>query len=104
MVNEGLNDQVENAMVIYEKILEHHYDNSTPQEAELKELIHFFEQSHESYKAAYVDGDKFDSYITVHQWNAIYSGIPYFFQSSQLNPLIKKIFSYLTEQLIRLDT
>ncbi len=79
MVDEGLNEQVENAIVIYEKILEYHYNNSAPQESDLKELIHFFEQSEESYKEAYGGRTRSNSYNTVHQWNALYSGIPYFF-------------------------
>ena len=82
--------------MIYKKILEYHYDNSTPPESELKELLHFFEQSENSYNSAYKRNHWRDRSDLESQWSQIYSGIPYFF----------KIILYKaieTKNLIRFD-
>ncbi len=87
---ENLNETVNDAVVIYEKILEYHYDNSTPPESELKELLHFFEQSQDSYNAAYKRNHWRDRSDLESQWRQIDSDIPYFFNVILYKAIEKK--------------
>ena len=76
LVKENIGDAVERLILDFEQILEHHYENSVPNEKEIWDLMDYYQQN-----PAPKDHfqDRSQAHLIDAQWDQISSNIPYIF-------------------------